>query len=136
MTSNSRRISTDNFSHYFLGLDDFMDVFKTNQSTIPHDVIKYTENKYAIDVAVAGLNPDDISVVLDDNQLKVSYRRPTGKENVEYIKRGISKRDFSLEWVLGKGFDVSDVLVKDGILSITIEREKEKYVKEIPLRKE
>lgn len=136
MTNNARRISTNNFSQYFLGLDDFLDVFKTNQSTIPHDIIKYTENKYSIDIAVAGLNPDDITVGLYDNQLKISYKRPETKDGIEYIKKGILKRDFSLEWVLGKGFDVTDVYVKDGILSITIEREEEKYVKEITIRKE
>ena len=87
----------------------------------PHNIVKYSEDHYGIEVAVAGFSKDDISVEVNQDQLKITGNK-SGDDTKEYIHRGLAFRDFSQTYTLAEYMEVKGAEVKDGMLKITIER--------------
>ena len=95
----------------------------------PVDIYE-TEDGLQLDIAVVGLDENDINIeITDGDTLKVSY----GKEQTEYdpdiddpnpkyIHRGISKRSFSFGWRISNKFDLNKIeaTVEKGLLNIHI----------------
>lgn len=98
--------------------------FTTAQSSNypPHNIVKYDENHYAIEVAVAGFSKDEIAVEVDQNQLTVTGTKAINVTEVEYLHRGLASRDFSQTYALAEYMEVKGAEVKDGLLNISIER--------------
>ena len=87
--------------------------------------VKYSENNYAIEVAVAGFTKEEISVSVDQDQLGISgiKNRQSGDDaEVEYLHRGLAARDFEQIFRLAEYMEVKGAEVKDGMLRIEIER--------------
>jgi molecular chaperone IbpA len=87
----------------------------------PHNIVKYSEDHYGIEVAVAGFSKDDITVEVNQDQLKITGNKSVD-DNKEYIHRGLAFRDFSQTYTLAEYMEVKNAEVKDGMLKITIER--------------
>jgi molecular chaperone IbpA len=87
----------------------------------PHNIVKYSEDHYGIEVAVAGFSKDDISVEVNQDQLKITGNKSVD-DTKEYIHRGLAFRDFSQTYTLAEYMEVKGAEVKDGMLKITIER--------------
>ena len=102
----------------------FNDRFFTQRDNYPpHNVIKYNDDTYAIEVAVAGFAKEEVSVEVDQDQLivrGVQDRPNTG--NVEYIHRGLAARDFELVFRLENFLEVEGAKVDNGMLQIDIKR--------------
>jgi molecular chaperone IbpA len=89
----------------------------------PHNIVKYSDTKYAIEIAVAGFKKNEITVEVDQDQLIV--RGTQGEietEGKEYLHRGLASRNFEQTWTLAEYMEVKDAEVKDGMLIIEIER--------------
>ena len=55
------------FLKYYIGYNDFFDEIEKislikNTSNLAFDILKYDENKYEINVALAGIAPDQITI--------------------------------------------------------------------------
>ena len=72
----------------------------------PHNIVKIDEEKFLIELAVAGFKLDDIDIELKDGILKV--KGEVGKDEREYAFKGISSRKFE------KSFRLSEFVVIDG----------------------
>ena len=82
-------------------------------------------------LAVAGFSSDDLEVTTEDNQLIIRGRQ-TDEETREYLHRGIAARQFQRIFVLADGMRVSAATLKNGLLSIDLDRpEPERLVKRI-----
>lgn len=89
----------------------------------PHNIVKYDENHYGIEVAVAGFAKEEITVEVDQDQLTITGRNMvTDAEPKEYLHRGLAARDFEQTWTLAEFMNVVGAEVKDGLLKIQIER--------------
>jgi molecular chaperone IbpA len=91
----------------------------------PHNIVKYSDSQYAIEIAVAGFKKNEITVEVDQDQLIV--RGTQGEieietESKEYLHRGLASRKFEQTWTLAEYMEVKDAEVKDGMLIIEIER--------------
>lgn len=113
-----------NLNRALVGFDRiFNDRFFANTSNYPpHNIVKYDENHYGIEIAVAGFTKDEIAVEVDQDQLTVKGVKDTASENKEYLHRGLAARDFEQSYTLAEFMEVRDAEVKDGLLKITIER--------------
>ena len=102
--------------------DRFFTAPQTNYP--PHNIVKYSENNYAIEVAVAGFTKEEISVSVDQDQLGISgIKNRNGDDvEVEYLHRGLAARDFEQIFRLAEYMEVKGAEVKDGMLRIDIER--------------
>ena len=109
------------------------------ESYPPYNVEETSESGLRISLAVAGFSPDQLAVVVEDNQLVVTGRRegegkPTDAERA-YLHRGIAARSFSRSFVLAEGMEVEGAVLEHGLLHIDLlQKEPEKHVKRIPIR--
>jgi molecular chaperone IbpA len=111
-------------SRALVGFDHIFNTPLNNSNYPPHNIVKYSDSKYAIEVAVAGFSKDEITVEVDQDQLVVRGTQVTTDEETskEYLHRGLASRDFEQSYTLAEYMEVKDAEVKDGMLIISIER--------------
>lgn len=89
----------------------------------PYNIVKYDDNNYGIEVAVAGFSKEEITVQIDQDQLTISGTKSVDvNDSKEYLHRGLAARDFEQTFTLAEYMEVKDAEVKDGMLKIQIER--------------
>jgi molecular chaperone IbpA len=91
----------------------------------PYNIRKAGKDKYAIEVAVAGFNKDDVEVEYEDNLLTIKtkdVKRTEDKEGDEVIHRGISQRSFARSFTIADDVIVNGAELKDGLLTISCEK--------------
>ena len=91
----------------------------------PYNIRKAGKDKYAIEVAVAGFNKDDVEVEYEDNLLTVKTKQVKGaeeKDGDEVIHRGISQRSFARSFTIADDVKVNGAELKDGLLTISCEK--------------
>lgn len=106
--------------------DDMERRFATQTSTNypPYNIAKVGENLYDIAIAVTGFEKNEIAVQIEANELTVrGERRPSDIPEPEYLHRGLALRDFERSFTLAENMKVRKAEIKNGILSIQIERE-------------
>ena len=89
----------------------------------PHNLVKYDETHYGIEIAVAGFSKDEITVEVDQDQLTVKgCKLNQADSRFEYLHRGLAARDFEQTFTLAEYMEVHAAEVKDGMLVIEIMR--------------
>jgi molecular chaperone IbpA len=88
----------------------------------PHNVVKLDDTHYVIEVAVAGFAEDEIDVELKENVLTVRGEQVKQDNEVEYLHKGISARNFTRTFPLAEHIEVRGATVKNGILAIALEQ--------------
>ena len=91
-----------------------------NTSFPPHNIIKLDDNKYVVEMAVAGFGQDEVDVELHDGTLIVKGEKKDQTE-VDYLYRGIATRSFTKSIRLNDSIEVRGAQFKDGILKIALE---------------
>jgi molecular chaperone IbpA len=117
-------------SRYFnqaIGFDPF---FKTIDSVLlnssspsypPHDIINQKKGAYAITLALAGFDKEDLDVSIKEQTLTISSSvdNETNEEDIlQYNHRGIAKRNFKKVFALGRHIEVDNVIFKNGLLTV------------------
>jgi len=113
-----------------IGFDQLFDSFESrfaNQLTTnypPHNVVKTDEDTYVIEMAVAGFKKNEIAVEVEQDMLTIRGETTSPTESAQrmYLHRGLSSRDFERTFSLAEHMIVKGAEIKDGILTITIER--------------
>lgn len=112
----------------------------SNTAYPPYDTIQDSENDFRVIVAAAGFSQDEISVVVEKNQLMINGEKKKEKsiedriKDVEnqtdqlslypkYLHRGIAMRKFSRSFVLGENVKVSSATFENGLLTVYLVRE-------------
>ena len=91
----------------------------------PYDIVKTGNETYEIRIAAAGFRQDEIDVEVKDGQLIVhgKHHIEAEPEVVEYLHHGISNRSFLRSFMLQDHVEVREAVMKDGILTVRLERE-------------
>ena len=123
---NQLRPVTVGFDDIF---EDFGKMFDENilrgsykQSYPPYDIVKVTDNKYNIQIALAGYSKKDIEVKVEENALSVKSIRESSEEKQEVIHQGISKRYFERHFTIADDVELFGAELKDGLLTVSLER--------------
>jgi molecular chaperone IbpA len=95
---------------------------KTDGNYPPHNVVQIDETHYVIEVAVAGFADDEIDVELKENVLTVKGEQSGNRDEVTYLHKGISNRNFVRSFPLAEHVEVRGATVRNGILSIDLEQ--------------
>ena len=114
-----------------VGLDSLFDRITRNIDTAanagnypPYDIVKTGEETYEIRVAAAGFRQSEIDVEVKDGQLIITgSHRDEIRQEVEYLHHGISNRTFLRNFILQDYVKVKEAVMKDGILTVRLERE-------------
>jgi molecular chaperone IbpA len=110
-------------SRALVGFDQYFNSARLNNTNYPpHNIVKFNESHYAIEVAVAGFSKEEITVEVDQDQLIVRGVQKATTEGKEYLHRGLASRDFEQTWTLAEYMEVKGAEVKDGMLIVEIER--------------
>ena len=118
----------DAVNKYSVGLDDVFRRLHSYGMTQPggqyppYNIIKESNVKWRIELALAGWSKDDIEVSLETNVLLV--RSKAAKETVEqeYMHRGVATRTFARGFNLSDDVEVGDVTYVDGMLTIPLHK--------------
>ena len=104
--------------------DDYFNAPTVNYP--PYNIVKTGENKYDVEVALAGYNKKDINIEYADNLLTIKSvkDRNSAKKDSEsgVLHKGISKRIFSKTFTIADDTEVKSAELKDGLLKVSLER--------------
>ena len=124
------RISFGPLHHSTLGFDRFFDeaerllktdLTKVNPAFPPHNIIKLDDNRYLVELAVAGFAEAEIDILVEDNNLIIKGEKKDKDTDVTYIHRGIGTRSFTKTLTVADTVEVRGAEFKDGILKIGLE---------------
>ena len=113
-----------NLSRALVGFDRYFTApHHQNGNYPPHNIVKYDDTHYGIEVAVAGFTKEEVTVEVDQDQLTIRGVKNRSDENsVEYLHRGLAARDFEQTFTLAEYMIVSGAKVDNGMLQIDIQR--------------
>lgn len=115
------------FEDLFRRLDDMAtSTSKTILGYPPYNIVKTDENKYVIELAVAGFGRSDIEVEIKDNTLVISGKTssdlPEGaNETIQYLHKGIADRAFTRTFNLADTIEIKNAELINGMLKIWME---------------
>ena len=103
----------------------FNQTIRTTQNNYPpYNVIKVGEELLILEFALAGFDKSEVSITVENNQLKVSGQRSEVEEDesVTFLHKGIAARKFSTVFNLPEYMEVESALFSNGILEVTLEK--------------
>jgi molecular chaperone IbpA len=84
----------------------------------PYNIRRISDNKYVIELAVAGFAKTDIELTLDGNKLVVSGNAADEPAPDSFIFKGIAARNFSREFTLADKVEIENAELVNGMLKI------------------
>jgi molecular chaperone IbpA len=109
------------FENFIRDVESILNETKPVNNFPPHNIIKLDENKYAVELAVAGFSKDEIDIQVQENTLTIKGEKIEGTPNLEYLHRGIGTRSFTKSITIADTIEVKGAEYKDGILRIGLE---------------
>lgn len=133
MTNDVFSFNTNNIDRWFLGADRMMKSLAAAQETYAkassqtwpfYNIVKVDEDKYRVDLAVAGFGKNEIEIELANNTLII--KGSTNSEDssvtpVEYLFKGIADRSFTRKFTLADHVEVKNAELVNGMLKIFLE---------------
>ena len=122
------RFDTNALNRSFLGLDQIFNDFETrfaNQVATnypPYNVVKRSEDKYELQLDVAGFSREEIDITVENNELVITGTKIDEQDSVEYLHRGLAARNFERAFRLTQFLEVETAEFKDGLLIVKLER--------------
>ena len=117
------------FDQLFDRITSNIDTATTNGSLAnypPYDIVKTGSLTYDIVVALAGYGKNDISVLFEDNILKIESVKSKEEKEVEdnrgVLHQGIAKRNFSKSFTIAEDVEIKNAELKDGLLRVFLEK--------------
>ena len=122
---NSLKPFSIGFDSIFDEFDRMLDSSDFVSNYPPYNINQVKDNKYKIEVALAGFDKKDIAVEAKDNSLTI---RSKNKETIDekgngVVHRGIARRQFVRSFALGEDIKVNDAKLENGLLTVDLERE-------------
>jgi molecular chaperone IbpA len=117
----------DPFRNLTVGFDNVFDQLSSlSQFEIPkyppYNIKKVDDNKYQLEMALAGFAKTDLEVEVKDNTLTVTGNSSDDTENTNsFVYKGIAQRAFTRQWALIDYLKVFNASFKDGVLVVDME---------------
>ena len=89
----------------------------------PYNIETVGDNAYRIEVAVAGFSAAELNLEARENTLTVQGRKAANDEGRRYLHRGLAERNFERRFQLADYVVVTGAELRDGLLSISLERQ-------------
>ena len=132
MTRNEL-INWEPFKPFSVGFDNLFDdfdrIYKFNSDSInhypPYNIRKINDTDYVIELAIAGFGKKDIEVKSQENTLTIKSKdkkEEVSDKDESILHRGISQRSFKRSFTVAEDVVVKGADLKDGLLSVKLER--------------
>ncbi|MBO0758420.1 MAG: Hsp20 family protein [Bradyrhizobiaceae bacterium] len=109
------------FDRLFEALNKTQALEGADNSYPPYDILRTGEDKYRIQLALAGFPPEDITITAQQNLLTVAGRKTAAAEQ-QYLYQGISTRAFQRQFNLEDHVEVEGASFENGLLQINLVR--------------
>lgn len=115
--------STVGFDRLLSTLDEALNIpEKVLTSYPPYNIAKISEDRYVIELAVAGFKREEIDITLEDNKLTVQGNAKKDEDgNKTYYHRGIALRNFTRVFTLADTVVVNSADLVDGMLVVELQ---------------
>ena len=115
------------FLKYYIGYNDFFDEIEKissvkSTSNLAFDILKYDENKYEINVALAGIAPDQITINTVNDFLILDVRQKPLSSNQDIIHKGIQNNTIKQLFRLEQNIQVDEAELTNGILKVKLHK--------------
>lgn len=90
------------------------------QAYPPYNIVKLGEHDYAIEVAVAGFNQDEIDITAEGNKLSIIGKVKNTNPG-QFLHKGIATRDFTHQFTLAETVVVRSADMVNGMLVVKLE---------------
>jgi molecular chaperone IbpA len=119
--------SSVGFDSLFKQLEDVQkQIAKTAVNYPPYNIKKVEDNKYVIELAVAGFGKQDIEVTMQDGVLTVKGQTTLDtltKDGIDvtYLHKGIADRAFTRQFSLADTIEIKNAELINGMLKLWLE---------------
>jgi len=128
-TSKDVNAIFDAANRYSVGFDDLFyrlhsyGVGSPGGAYPPYNIVKESNIKWRIEIALAGFGPEDVEVSTESNVLLVKSKNQEGKEDSEeYMHRGVAARTFARGFNLSDDVEIGKVQFVNGLLTIDLQK--------------
>ena len=116
----------DAAERYSVGLDDIFYRLHSygiaNEAYPPYNLVKESEVKRRIEMALAGWDKEEIEVSTESNVLLVRSKEAKSKGEEEYMHRGVATRTFARGFNLSDDVEIGEVKFINGMLTINLQK--------------
>jgi len=111
----------------FIGYEDTINTLRkaTEQATKavgypPYNIKQVKDNKYVIEMAVAGFAKSDIELTMDGNKLTIKGATKDSDDET-FLYQGIANRAFERTFTLNDKVEIKDAQMVNGMLKVWLE---------------
>ena len=118
----------NSFDPFSIGFDKTFKLLSSQLESVktlgfpPYNIKKVSDNKYVIEMAVAGFSKNEVELTLEGGKLTVSGKSnsdPTPIEN--FLYKGIAERAFNRTFTLADSVEINNAEMINGILKIWLD---------------
>jgi len=115
--------STVGFDRLLSTLDEALNIpEKVLTSYPPYNIAKISEDRYVIELAVAGFKREEIDITLEDSKLTIQGNAKKDEDGSKtYYHRGIALRNFTRVYTLADTVVVNSADLVDGMLVVELQ---------------
>ena len=101
----------------------------------PYNIKQVNDNKFIIEMAVAGFAQSDIEVTLEGNKLVIKGNTEDSEPSENFLHKGIANRNFTREFKLADKIEIENAELVNGMLRIGLANmvKLQDNIKKIPL---
>ena len=133
MNMKTYNFNTNNLDRYIVGLDNVMKKMAEGASIMantaltsfpPYNIKKIEDNKYVIEMAVAGFGKQDLEITLEDSKLLIKGNTTSSTEDTEksqYLYQGIAARPFTRAFTLADNVEINNAELINGMLRVWLD---------------
>ena len=119
----------NDLGRFFVGYDKVLDKLATIadqsakliQNYPPFNIKKVDQNKYAIEIALAGFSKQDVQIELDGSKLVITGNVESKDTEDTFIFKGISNKAFTREFTLADNVEIQGAEFINGMLKIWLD---------------
>ena len=105
-------------------MDDYLDSFFNNYETTtnypPYNLIHVNNVESVLEIALAGFSKKELKVYTEYGKLIIEGQKEIKETESEYVHQGLAQRSFNRAWTLSDDYEVRDVLLEDGLLTVKL----------------
>ena len=112
----------DRITKNSIGLDDYFNRFfnETVTNYPPYNLIQVSNSESRLEIALAGFKKEEVNVFTEYGKLFVEGKKKDKETESEYFHQGLAQRSFKRAWTLSDDFEVRDVSLEDGLLTVQL----------------
>lgn len=132
--ANFDPFSFSTFEKHFVGFDGLFKKLNEASETFtkaipnypPYNIVKVDENKYVIELAVAGFGKHNLEITTEDGTLTIAGHTNVDdltKEglNNQYLYKGIAERNFTRKFSIADSVEIKNAELINGMLKVWLE---------------